>query len=110
MEVKRQLDVLDKQLATTRYIAGSRCTVADVAIWPWWGAIALGRLYNAGEFLGVGEYTHLIRWANELERDHETFRKGRMVCRGQPDRDNPIYRNLPALPNRHSRTDWDTAL
>ena len=62
MEVKRQLDVLDRKLAETRYIAGDDYTIADMAIWPWYGQLALGEAYNAGEFLSVQDYKHVQRW------------------------------------------------
>ena len=66
MEVKRQLDVLDRHLARARYMAGDDYTIADIAIWPWYGALALGRLYNAGEFLDVHDYRHVLRWAEQI--------------------------------------------
>ena len=66
METKRQLDVLNQRLAQHRYIAGDAYTVADIAIWPWYGALARGELYEAAEFLQVQEYTHVQRWAEEL--------------------------------------------
>jgi len=66
MEVKRQLDVLDKTLASRRYIAGEDYTIADMAIWPWYGALVRGVLYDAAEFLSVHEYKHVQRWANEI--------------------------------------------
>lgn len=66
LEVKRQLDVLDKQLAKTAFVAGNEYTIADMAIWPWCGAMAKGVLYGAAEFLQVHEYTNVIRWAAEI--------------------------------------------
>ena len=66
MEVKRQLDVLDRRLAETRYIAGDAYTIADMAICPWYGRLVEGGAYNAGEFLSVQDYTHVVRWAAEL--------------------------------------------
>ena len=66
MEVKRQLDVLDRHLATRRYLCGEAYTIADIATVPWYGALAKGKLYDAGEFLDVGAYTHVRRWADEL--------------------------------------------
>ncbi|MDP0919030.1 glutathione S-transferase C-terminal domain-containing protein, partial [Klebsiella pneumoniae] len=65
MEVKRQLDVLDRLLAERRYLAGEHYTIADMATWPWYGALVKGVLYGAGEFLSVHEYTHVRRWADE---------------------------------------------
>jgi GST-like protein len=66
MEVKRQMDVLNQRLAAHEYIAGSDYTIADMAIWPWYGALAKGQLYEAGEFLQVHEYTHVVRWADQI--------------------------------------------
>ena len=66
MEVKRQLDVLDRQLQGHRFIAGDAYTIADMAIFPWYGGLVLGLLYSAGEFLDVASYTHVLRWANEI--------------------------------------------
>ena len=66
MEVKRQLDVLDRTLATRRFIAGDDYSIADMAIWPWYGALVRGLLYNAAEFLSVDEYTNVKRWADEI--------------------------------------------
>lgn len=66
MEVKRELHVLDKALSKTRYIAGDEYTIADMAIWPWYGVLALGGLYKAAEFLAVHEYEHLQRWAQDI--------------------------------------------
>lgn len=80
MEVKRQLDVLDKQLAVREYIAGSDYSVADMAIWPWYGQLVLGQLYNAGEFLQVQQYTHVQRWAQQLAQ-RPAVQRGRKVNR-----------------------------
>ena len=80
MEVKRQLDVLDRRLAQSRFVAGSEYTIADVAIWPWYGTLALGDLYEAGEFLQVKDYVHVVRWANEIAA-RPAVRRGRMVNR-----------------------------
>ena len=66
MEAKRQLDVLDRRLAEQPYLAGDTYTIADIAVWPWYGALVQNKLYSAGEFLSVHEYTHLTRWANEI--------------------------------------------
>src|SRR3546814_16238521 len=66
MEVKRQLDVLDRQLAEHEYIAGSDYTIADMAIWPWYGALAKGLVYDAGEFLQVDDYKNVQRWTDQL--------------------------------------------
>ena len=80
MEAKRQLDVLDRRLAESRYLAGEDYTIADIATWPWYGALVLGQLYDAGEFLSVQEYRHVIRWAEEIAR-RPAVRRGRMVNR-----------------------------
>jgi GST-like protein len=66
MEVKRQLDVLDKHLANNQYMVGDTYTIADMAIWPWYGGLVLGELYDAAEFLQVNEYKHVVRWAKEI--------------------------------------------
>lgn len=78
MEVKRQLDVLDKLLAERQFICGDEYTIADMAIWAWYGQLVLGRLYNAGEFLDVGTYTQVVRWAQEIDA-RPAVRRGRMV-------------------------------
>ncbi len=86
METKRQLDVLDRQLATTRFVAGDEYTIADMAIWPWYGGMVLGKLYEAAEFLSVHEYEHVKRWADEINARPAVIR-GRKVNRvfGDPD-------------------------
>lgn len=78
MEVKRQLDVLDQRLAQTQYIAGDEYTIADMAIFPWYGLLTTDKLYGASEFLQTHEYTHLVRWTNELI-EREAVKRGRMV-------------------------------
>ena len=78
MEVKRQLDVLDKLLAERQFICGDEYTIADMAIWAWYGQLVLGRLYNAGEFLDVKTYTQVVRWAQEIDARPAVCR-GRMV-------------------------------
>ncbi|MEO1293113.1 MAG: glutathione-dependent disulfide-bond oxidoreductase, partial [Pseudomonadota bacterium] len=99
MEVKRQLDVLDKQLAERKYIAGDTYTIADMAIWPWYGALVKGKLYNAGEFIDAESYTHVIRWADEIAA-REPVKRGRLVNRNWgPDEDQ--------VPERHSAEDFD---
>jgi GST-like protein len=99
MEVKRQLDVLDRQLATSEYIAGSDYTIADMAIWPWYGALAKGLVYDAGEFLQVQEYRNVQRWTDQLAA-RPAVRRGRMVNRVMGD---------PAsqLRERHDASDFD---
>jgi GST-like protein len=100
METKRQMDVLNQRLAQHRYVAGDDYTVADMAIWPWYGAMARGEMYEAGEFLQVHEYTHVLRWAQELF-DRPAVRRGRMVnrVRGEPS---------TQLHERHEASDFDT--
>jgi GST-like protein len=80
MEVKRELDVLDKRLAVNPYVGGDDYSIADIAIWPWYGCLVLGELYDAAEFLSVHEYTHVLRWAHEIAKRPAVIR-GRMVNR-----------------------------
>ncbi|MCD9483310.1 glutathione-dependent disulfide-bond oxidoreductase [Photobacterium phosphoreum] len=80
MEVKRQLDVLDKQLASHQYIAGDEYSIADIAMWPWYGNLVLGHLYNAREFLDVASYTHVQRWATMI-LNRPAVQRGRIVNR-----------------------------
>ena len=80
MEVKRELDVLNRRLADHRFIGGDDYTIADMAIWPWYGSLAKGERYDSGEFLQVHEYTHVIRWADEIEA-RPAVKRGRMVNR-----------------------------
>lgn len=80
METKRQLDVLNRHLADHRYLAGDEYTIADMANWPWYGQLVLGRLYDAAEFLQVEEYTHVMRWAKEIDA-RPAVQRGRMVNR-----------------------------
>jgi GST-like protein len=100
MEVKRQLDVLDKHLAAHAYLAGDDYAIADIAAWPWYGALVLGQLYGAGEFLQVSEYTHVLRWARQIAQ-RPAVRRGRMVNRtwGEPSEQ---------LHERHDASDFDT--
>ncbi|MDG3064059.1 glutathione-dependent disulfide-bond oxidoreductase [Thauera mechernichensis] len=100
MEVKRQLDVLDRRLAESRFVAGDDYTIADIAIWPWYGAMAKGLLYDAGEFLQVEDYTHVVRWADEIAR-RPAVRRGRMVNRVT----GPLEQQLH---ERHDASDFDT--
>ena len=80
MEVKRQLDVLDRQLADNRYLCGDDYTIADMAVWPWYGGLVMGWQYDSGEFLDVEIYTNVKRWADETH-SREPVRRGRMVNR-----------------------------
>ena len=100
METKRQLDVLDKRLAHSEYIAGSDYTIADIAIWPWYGGLVNGWLYGAAEFLSVQDYHHVRRWA-ELIGKRPAAQRGRMVNRtfGEPS---------SQLHERHDASDFDT--
>ena len=100
MEVKRQLDVLDRRLAESRYVAGDDYTIADMAIWPWYGTLVKGQLYEAGEFLQVQQYTTVLRWTDEIAK-RPAVRRGRMVNRawGEPS---------SQLHERHEATDFDT--
>ena len=100
MEVKRQLDVLDRRLADNPYVAGDEYTIADMAIWPWYGALARGELYDAGEFLQVHEYRHLIRWADEIA-SRPAVQRGRRVNRVN----GPLESQLR---ERHDASDFDT--
>jgi GST-like protein len=100
METKRLLDVLDRRLADNEYVAGSEYTIADMAIWPWYGGLVQGRLYEAGEFLSVQDYRHVRRWANVIGRRAAVMR-GRIVNRtsGEPSEQ---------LHERHDASDFDT--
>jgi GST-like protein len=100
METKRQLDVLDKQLAKNDYIAGSEYTIADIAIWPWYGALAKGSLYDAGEFLSVQDYTHVQRWADTIGK-RPAVQRGRMVNRTFGDLSSQLH-------ERHDAADFET--
>lgn len=80
METKRQLDVLNRRLAESRYLAGDSYTIADIAVWPWYGGLVQNVLYSAGEFLSVHDYTHVIRWADEIATRPAVIR-GRKVNR-----------------------------
>lgn len=107
MEAKRQLDVLDRNLASRKFVAGDDYSIADIAIWPWYGALVLGALYpNSAEFLDVASYTHVVRWAKLLQETRPAVRRGRMVNRSSADSTSPLYAELPALKERHSRADW----
>jgi GST-like protein len=100
METKRQLDVLNQRLAQTRYVAGDDYTIADIAIWPWYGGVVRGEMYEAAEFLQVQEYPHVLRWAEELAQ-RPAVRRGRMVNRFR----GPLHEQLH---ERHEASDFDT--
>jgi GST-like protein len=99
MEVKRQLDVLDQRLAESEFLAGSEYTIADMAVWPWYGALAKGAVYGAGEFLQVQDYKHLQRWTNQIAQ-RPAAKRGRMVnCAwGEPSHQ---------LHERHDASDFE---
>ncbi len=100
METKRQLDLLDKHLAKNRYMVGDAYTIADMAIWPWYGGVVKGAVYNAAEFLEADTYKNLIRWTDEIgERD--AVKRGRMVNRGWGPEDEQV-------PERHDASDFDS--
>ncbi len=80
MEAKRQLDVLNRRLADSEYLAGADYTIADMAVFPWYGGLVLGRLYNAAEFLSVADYTHVVRWAEAIDA-RAAVKRGRRVNR-----------------------------
>jgi len=100
METKRQLDVLDRHLADNKFICGDDYTIADIAIWPWYGNLVLGKQYDAGEFLDVTSYSHALRWANAIAA-RPAVKRGRMVNRsfGPPEEQ---------LHERHDAADFDT--
>jgi GST-like protein len=100
MEVKRQLDVLDRRLADNEYLAGKDYTIADMAVWPWYGALAKGLVYGAGEFLSVHEYKNVQRWTDVIAK-RPAVKRGRMVNRvfGDP---------ASQLHERHDASDFDT--
>jgi len=100
MEVKRQLDVLDRRLAESTYLAGDDYTIADMAVWPWYGGMAKGLLYEAGEFLQVQEYDNLIRWT-DLIAERPAVKRGRMVNR-------PFGDPASQLHERHEASDFET--
>ena len=102
MEAKRQLDVLDKQLAKHRYIAGDEYSIADMAIWPWYGNLVLGRLYDAAKFLDVDGYIHLQRWAKEIDA-RPAVARGRIVNRAWGE----VWEQVP---ERHCADDIDNVM
>ncbi|MDX8482724.1 glutathione-dependent disulfide-bond oxidoreductase [Mesorhizobium sp. VK24D] len=101
METKRQMDVLDRRLAESEYLAGPDYTIADMAVWPWYGGLAKGRNYNdAAQFLSVHEYKHVQRWADAIDA-RPAVKRGRMVNRISGD---PAYQ----LHERHDASDFET--
>ncbi len=100
MEVKRQLDVLNQRLADHTYLAGEHYTVADMAVWPWYGALVKGQLYEAAEFLQVSEYKHVVRWAEQIAQ-RPAVKRGRMVNRVFGQLENQLH-------ERHDASDFET--
>lgn len=100
MEVKRQLDVLDKRLADNEFLAGTEYSIADIAVWPWYGALAQGLLYNASEFLQVQEYANVQRWTKAIA-ERPAAKRGRMVNR-------PFGEPSSQLLERHDASDFET--
>jgi GST-like protein len=100
MEVKRQLDVLDRRLADNEYLAGEHYTIADIAVWPWYGALAQGLLYGAGEFLDVQTYANVLRWTAAIAK-RPAARRGRMVNRVWGDPSSQLH-------ERHDASDFET--
>jgi GST-like protein len=100
MEVKRQLDVLDRRLAESPYLAGDDYTIADMAVWPWYGGVAQGLMYEAGEFLSVQDYRHLQRWTAAIA-ERPAVRRGRMVNRVWGDPADQLH-------ERHDAADFET--
>ncbi|WP_397405133.1 glutathione-dependent disulfide-bond oxidoreductase [Phenylobacterium sp.] len=99
MEVKRQLDVLDRRLAESEYLGGADYTIADMAVWPWYGALVKGVVYEAGEFLQVAEYKNVIRWTDQIA-ERSAVKRGRMVNRAQGDPSSQLR-------ERHDASDFD---
>ncbi|MBU99425.1 MAG: glutathione-dependent disulfide-bond oxidoreductase [Rhodospirillaceae bacterium] len=99
METKRQLDLLDQRLSKNEFIAGSEYTIADMAIWSWYGQLALGRLYNAAEFLDVESYTHLMDWTKKIDA-RNTVQRGRMVNRVNGELSSQLH-------ERHHASDFE---
>ncbi len=100
MEVKRQMDVLDKRLADNAYLAGDEYTIADIAVWPWYGGLAKGLLYEGGEFLQVQDYKNVQRWADVIA-ERPAVQRGRMVNRGWGEPSSQLI-------ERHEASDFDT--
>jgi GSH-dependent disulfide-bond oxidoreductase len=100
MEAKRQLDVLDRRLAESPYLAGREYTIADIAVWPWYGALVKGQIYEAAEFLAVHEYKNVLRWAGEIA-SRPAAKRGRMVNRSFGDPAEQLH-------ERHDASDFET--
>jgi len=100
METKRQLDVLDRRLADHEYLSGGEYSIADIAVWPWYGALAKGLLYGAGEFLAVQDYRNVQRWTDQIAK-RPAVQRGRMVNRTWGDPSSQLH-------ERHERSDFET--
>jgi len=100
METKRQLDVLDRRLAESEYLGGSAYTIADIAVWPWYGQLVQGKMYDGGEFLDVGSYRHVLRWTDAIA-ERPAVKRGRMVNRTFGDPSSQLH-------ERHDASDFDT--
>ncbi len=100
MEAKRQLDVLDRRLGESEYLGGRDYTIADMAVWPWYGALAKGLVYGAGEFLSVDEYKNLLRWTDQIAK-RPAVQRGRMVNRAQGELSSQLR-------ERHEASDFET--
>jgi GST-like protein len=98
METKRQLDVLDRRLAEVPFVGGQDYSIADMAIWPWYGGLVLGRAYNAAEFLDVNIYKNVMAWAEKIDA-RPAVKRGRMVNKSWGD-------EAEKLPERHSAADF----
>jgi GST-like protein len=96
MEVKRQMDVLDRNLAERRFLCGDEYTIADIATFPWYGALAMGKLYDAAEFLDVASYTHVLRWAQEIFERPGVVRGRRVNRAWGPEEDQVLERHCAA--------------
>jgi GSH-dependent disulfide-bond oxidoreductase len=100
METKRQLDVLDRRLADNEYLSGGDYSIADIAVWPWYGALAKGVIYGAGEFLSVQDYKHVQRWTDQIAK-RPAVQRGRMVNRTSGDLSRQLH-------ERHAASDFET--
>ena len=100
MEVKRQLDVLDRRLAESKFLAGDAYTIADMAVWPWYGGLVKGLIYEAGEFLSVQDYKHVQRWTDQIAK-RPAVQRGRMVNRAFGDPSSQLW-------ERHEASDFET--
>lgn len=101
MEIKRQLDVLNRHLAEHQYMVGDHYSIADIAIWPWYGALVTNQVYDAAEFISAHEYQHVLRWAKQIAA-RPAVQRGRIVNKNWGDADKQ-------LPQRHSSNDFKSA-